>query len=301
MSEKILFHFDIKQSCMPVDDFVITATSLQKVCNQFASKCFVNTTYDLSICPVENGSIKDFFIGTLVGGLLLNGASDYMGGFIKGLTGKSLTEYGENNAVLFKEMVIGFYSQDVERLKIPEELNLDVAVKAKSDFYTMCCNNQDIKGLGFHSNDEFPIKRSDFPRYVSKDIIRDLPDELVLHELIVYKPINIPSDNQWSFKDNKTQSIINATINDEGFKNGFLSGKYPLKSSKQNDIIIALLRYKRKMINGEEKIVGKEIDTVFKFNDKNIKPLPDNILFNLPKYDKSQKSEKEENLDLFNF
>ena len=134
------------------------------------------------------------------------------------------------------------------------------------------------------------------PRYISQDIIRELPDTLVLQELTIYKPVNIPSDNQWSFKDNKTKQNLNANITDEEFKNDFLLGQYPLKSTRNNDIITALVRYERQMINGEEKVVGKKIDTVFKFNDTEIKPIPKQLLFNLPHLSQSQ---DEPELDLF--
>ena len=193
-------------------------------------------------------------------------------------------------------MIVGFYAQDVEQLKIPQEMNLDIAIKAKSDFYTMCSNNFDIKGIGFTNDNNFIIKRQDLPRYISQDIIRKIPDTLVLQELIIYKPVNIPSDNQWSFKDNKTKQNLNANITDDEFKNNFLLGQYPLKSSRDNDVIVALVRYERQMVNGEEKVVGKKINTVFKFNDTVIKPIPKQLLFNLPMLSQEQESHE---LDLF--
>lgn len=297
MAEKILFHFDTEKNYLPVNDFIITATSLQKVSNELVHKCFTNAQYELSVCAAEDGSFKDWFIGVLMGGILVGGASDYVGGFIKGVTGKSPTEYGENHGTLIKDMIVGFYSQSTERLKVPQEMNLDIAIKAKSDFYTMCSKNTDIKGIGFTNNNNFIIKRSDFPRYISQDIIREIPDTLVLQELTIYKPVNIPSDNQWSFKDNKTKQNLNAHIIDEEFKNNFLLGRYPLKSTKNNDVIVALVRYERQMINGEEKIIGKKIDTVFKFNDISIKSIPEKWLFNLPRISISQEDDCE--LDLF--
>ncbi len=296
MAERILFHFDTDKNYLPVNDFIITATSLQKVSNELVHKCFTNAQYELSVCAAEDGSFKDWFIGVLMGGILVGGVNDYVSGFIKGITGKNPAEYGENHGELVKDMIVGFYSQDTEQLKVPQEMNLDIAIKAKSDFYTMCSKNTDIKGIGFTNDNKFIIRRPDLPRYISQDIIRELPDTLVLQELTIYKPVNIPSDNQWSFKDNKTKQNLSANIIDEEFKNSFLLGKYPLKSTKNNDIIIALVRYERQMINGEEKVIGKKIDTVFQFNDIVIKPIPEQLLFNLPRLSLS-KSEAE--LDLF--
>lgn len=296
MAERILFHFDTDKNYLSVNDFIITATSLQKVSNELVHKCFANAQYELSVCAAEDGSFKDWFIGVLMGGILVGGASDYVSGFIKGITGKNPSEYGENHGELVKDMIVGFYSQDTEQLKVPQEMNLDIAIKAKSDFYTMCSKNTDIKGIGFTNDNNFIIKRPDLPRYISQDIIREIPDTLVLQELIIYKPVNIPSDNQWSFKDNKTKQNLNANISDEEFKNGFLLGQYPLKSTRNNDIIVALVRYERQMINGEEKIIGKKIDTVFKFNDTEIKPIPKQLLFNLPHLSQPQ---DEAELDLF--
>lgn len=296
MAERILFHFDTDKNYLPVNDFIITATSLQKVSNELVHKCFANAQYELSVCAAEDGSFKDWFIGVLMGGILVGGVSDYISGFIKGVTGKNPTEYGENHGELIKDMIVGFYAQDVEQLKIPQEMNLDIAIKAKSDFYTMCGNNLDIKGIGFTNDDNFIIKRQDLPRYISQDIIRQIPDTLVLQELVIYKPVNIPSDNQWSFKDKKTKQTLNANITDDEFKNNFLHGQYPLKSTIDNDVIVALVRYERQMVNGEEKIVGKKIDTVFKFNDTIIKPIPEQLLFNLPMLSQVQEAHE---LDLF--
>lgn len=293
MAEKILFHFDTEKNCLPINDFITTATSLQKVSNELVRMCFTNAKYELSIGAAESGSFKDWFIGVLMGGIFVGCANDYINGFIKGITGKDPTEYGENHGNLIKDMIIGFYSQDTEQLKVPQEMNLDIAIKAKSDFYTMCSNNKDIKGIGFTNDNHFIIKRPDLPRYISQDIIRNIPDTLVLQELTIYKPVNIPSDNQWSFKDNRTKQNINAHITDEEFKNNFLNGQYPLKSTQNNDIIVALVRYERQMVNGEEKITGRKIDTVFKFNDMVIKPIPNEFIFNLPLTNQKQEDERD--------
>lgn len=296
MAEKILFHLDMEKHNLPVNDFVIMANSLQKVGSTIVNQYYENAKYEISVCPAEYGSFKGWFSGVLIGATLVSPFEDLTIGFIKGVTGKTPAEYGENLGEMMKDSIIGFYSQDVEHLKIPQEMNLDVAIKAKSDFYTMCSKNSDIKGVGFTNDNNFMIKRPDLPRYISQDIIRKVPDTLVLQELAIYKPVNIPSDSQWSFKDNKTKQILNAYIADDEFKNDFLHGWYPLKSTKNNDVIVALVRYERQIINGEEKVVGRKIDTVFKFNDMQIKPIPEKLLFNLPTIQKKQEYEA----DLFN-
>lgn len=283
MAERILFHFDIEKNYLPVNDFVIMANSLQKISSAIVGQYYRNTRYEISVCPAEYGSFKGWFGGILVGAILVNPFEEYMSGFIKGLTGKAPSEYGENHGQLVKDSIIGFYSQDTEQLKVPQEINLDVAIKAKSDFYTMCSKNTDIKGIGFTNDRNFIIKRPDLPRYISQDIIRELPDTLVLQELIIYKPVNIPSDSQWSFKDNKTKQNLSAFISDEDFKNDFLSGKYPLKSSESNDIILALVCYERQMVNGEEKIISRKIKKVFKFNDIEISSVAGKFILNVPK------------------
>ena len=297
MAERILFHFDIEKNCLPVNDFITTANSLQRVSSAIVGQYYKNAKYEISVCPADDGSFKGWFCGFLVGALIVNPFEEYISGFIKGVTGKSPSEYGENHGELVKDSIIGFYSKDTKQLKIPPEMNLDMAIKAKSDFYTMCSQNVDIRGIGFTNDANFIIKRSDLPRYISQDIIRELPDTLVLQELTIYKPVNIPSDNQWSFKDNKTKQNLNAHITDEEFKNSFLFGQYPLKSTRDNDIIVALVRYERQMVNGEEKIISRKIDTVFKFNNTIIKPIPEQIPYNLPHFEKEQEDPE---LNLFN-
>lgn len=63
-------------------------------------------------------------------------------------------------------------------------------------------------------------------------------------------------------------------MRDENFKKDFLSGKYPLKESNNDDRMTVLVEYKRQEKNGE--IVSKEvcINTVFSFNDIEITPMP---------------------------
>lgn len=283
MVERILFHFDTEKNCLPMNDFIIMANSLQKVSSAIVRQYYRNAKYEISVCPAEYGSFKGWFSGLLVGAMLVNPFEEYMSGFIKGLTGRTPYEYGENHGKLVIDSIIGFYSQDTEQLKVPQEMNLDIAIKAKSDFYTMCSNNLDIKGIGFTNDDNFIIKRQDLPRYISQDIIRKIPDTLVLQELVIYKPVNIPSDNQWSFKDNKTKQNLSAFISDEDFKNDFLSGKYPLKSSESNDIILALVCYERQMVNGEERIISRKIKKVFKFNDIEISSVTGKFILNVPK------------------
>ena len=53
-----------------MNDFIITATSLQKVSNELVHKCFTNAQYELSVCAAEDGSFKDWFIGVLMGEFL---------------------------------------------------------------------------------------------------------------------------------------------------------------------------------------------------------------------------------------
>ena len=94
----------------------------------------------------------------------------------------------------------------------------------------------------------------------------------------------------------KTGQNLNASITDEEFKKDFLLGKYPLKSTRNNDTIVALVRYERQMLNGEEINLAKKIDTVFKFNETIIKPIPEQFIFNLPRVNLGQ---EEIELDLF--
>ena len=50
------------------------------------------------------------------------------------------------------------------------------------------------------------------------------------------------------------------------------------------------------MVNGEEKVISKKIDTIFKFNNTIIKPIPKQFIFNLPRLSQNQ---EEQELDLF--
>lgn len=271
---EILLHFDTSSNVLSLDDFINTGRYLQSVGNNVISLFLKNSKYDIFVLPPEIGSFKAVFKSVLIG-FLLGAIPEFTSGFIKGLTGKSISEYGENIGQLSKDLIEKIFSTPNTDLRIPNNLDLDRALKAKSNFYTMCYKSKIINGVSFNNYSNY-IPKNSFINYISEDIVRPLSDKYELRELTIVKPIIVPSENQWQFKDD-TDKIINAEMKDENFIKGILSGNLPLKSSSKDDKVIVMIKYKRQKINGEEKIVSKTIEKIYRFNEIEFAPLPENM------------------------
>ncbi|PCJ02806.1 MAG: hypothetical protein COB14_00910 [Alphaproteobacteria bacterium] len=63
----------------------------------------------------------------------------------------------------------------------------------------------------------------------------------------------------------------------DAFKQGLLNGKYPVKQTKNNDILQILVEYKKQEKNGEIEIKEISIETVYRFNDIEITSIPSSL------------------------
>jgi hypothetical protein len=146
----------------------------------------------------------------------------------------------------------------------------------------MCDGNPKIDAIGFDSSKKFPINRKNFKDHISPDITRRLPSEFALHELIIVSSVNIDKRVVWTLKDKHTGKIISAYMEDEYFKKGLLSGRYPLKKAGSDDEITAYIEYKMEEENGIKKCLEKCLNTIYKFNEINIQDIPDGLVIAEP-------------------
>lgn len=288
--EKLYIHFDVKEHCISVSDFIETIKSTEIIVNDLALKITgQDKCTKVYVFPPENGSLlvvlgiaaKKIALGTGIG-VGIKYISKEVETFVEELTGYKNGDFGKNSAKILKECTKNFMEKSKNEIEQINQgvLELDTALKAKTDFYQMCSNNKDIKGIGFTSEPEYPIKRSNFYSRITPSISRPLPIKEELKELIIVKPVNTDEDLQWDFKDKNTKESLIAKMEDESFKRKLLNGECPQKKHKTPDVIIAKVEYHKKMEDGKERKNAYIITDVYKFNRKKLKDIPNNLKLN---------------------
>lgn len=291
--DSFYIHFNKSQHFLTVEEFIITSSSVQKISIAFMQAIYEKQNkFEILVLPSKEGSFLSKFAYTsaALAGISTFLDTDISKSFIRGLTENEPSYYAENAGKLVRDVFVNFMKTENEKLNkmIPSSINIDAAIKSKSDFYKMCVSNQDIKAIGFNNKNDFPIKRNAFYKYITEDIIRPLPSELVLQKLIIYKPVNTKNDAKWIFIDKNTKKILNAGIEDFQFKRDFLNGKHPLKRTSKDDEILAMVQYDRILVNGEEKYKGHNVIDIYEFNGEKLKDIPENVSLNLPRYKKDE-------------
>lgn len=174
---RLPIHFDVTAHYLTAADYLVAVKSFKTVLEDFNKRIFDGAIeYEFLVLPAEDGSYKGV-CGVLVKGVkstaktvLTVGAlgavlgladNSILNDFTKELTGKTIQEVhiGKELAIFLRDMTTGFYSTASDTLEriIPHDLNLDKAMFAKTEFYTMCIDNRDISAIGFDDTDTFPF------------------------------------------------------------------------------------------------------------------------------------------------
>ena len=276
---KLFIHYDVENHFIPMSDFLTASLSAEKIIADLNNQFYDGKLkYKLVIIPPEEGTFLKSIgfwvvIGTTVAAPI---AQDYVLGAFEGIAKHPPSYYAQRHIQALKDLATGFFSMEVDELEkcIPHHINLDRAFKAKSDFYISCQNNNLIKGIGFDNTKHFPVRHEHFKQHISKDRIRAVDSDFSIYEAILVSPVTIDKDIKWELQDRVTKTKISAYMRDDGFKTGLLSGKYPVKQSKENDILKILVEYKRQERNGDIETKEICIDTVYSFNGIEITPIP---------------------------
>lgn len=278
---KLHIHYDVDDHFIPMADFVTASNSAQKIIDDLNKQILGgHLRYQLVVIPPEDGTflktIGFITLTVIANAVVVPIASDYVLGAFEELAEHKPSDYGKDHVRALRDLTKGFFSKDVEELEklIPREVNLDRAFKAKSDFYLSCQNNEKIKGLGFNSSSDFPIRHDNFKNHISKDRIRPLESDFIIYEAVLTSPVTEDKNFQWDFEDTVTKNKISAYMRDEAFKKAHLSGKYPVRESEKSDLMKILVEYKKQERNGEVEVKERCINTVYSFNDVDIAPLP---------------------------
>lgn len=284
--ESFICHLDTERHSIPLSDFFKISESMNTIC-----KTVAETLYNTSKCTVliqapEAGSMKIVYSILLSASLAF--VPDITNGTLQEFTGHNLPYYVGKAERALVDSISNLNKKTAHELRILSNKSsktiqpqIDKIIKSSSDFYNTLQKNKDIKGVGFSDEHIFPIQRKDFSLHTTNDVLRDVPNEQVLKKLIIYRSLNVNEDGKWEFRDCADGSHFSASIEDEDFKTKFLNGKNPLKKTKKDDEIVALVEYDKQMKNG---VVGRgdiSIREIYKFNGKSLKETPDKLVENL--------------------
>jgi len=296
-SIRLPIHFDVSEHFLLGDDYVVALNSFIVCLNELNKRAFNGKLVcELRVLTNEEGSIKavtGIVVRSIKGvsqaltvplaiyGLITGTETDTFKGLVHGLTGYEINHYAtaDKIGVMLHDMIVGIYTTENIKLErsIPAEINLDKAIKAKSDFYAMCMQNLRIHAVGFDDSESFPIKRNRFIYHTSKDKLRPVESDFVLYDTIVISPVDVDKEIKWELQDKKTKSAIKAYMRDDAFKKSFLNGRYPLKESNADDQMKVLVEYKKQEKNGDVETKEVSIHTVYSFNDTKIAAVPRNL------------------------
>jgi hypothetical protein len=86
---------------------------------------------------------------------------------------------------------------------------------------------------------------------------------------------------------------LRAYLKDDNFQKDFFNGKYPLKVHEEDDIIIAMIEFKKNNVEGEEKVIERNIIKVYKFNEIVLDEIPEHTTISAVSRARSGISEKQ--------
>lgn len=289
-SNIIYFHFDTVESKLSITSFNQLVDSLNIATNNI-SQVFIGEKVKCSvfILPPEDGSFKSKFCIFLAGAALSGPIGNYSDGVLQELTGHDAKYYGIASVKLVKDVTISVFSKTKDELNriIPDDINIDEAIEAKSKFYTVIVNDKNIKSLGFTDKDKTLIKKSEMVYYISPDMIRDVDNIVQYAKLKIIKAVLEKSTQAWTLRDVTNKKNDEYKILDKDFTNLVWLGENPLKVTEKTDEIIARVEYVKEMKNGKVRTKGTNITDVYQFNGKVLKKIPDD--FELNKISKKEK------------
>ena len=131
----------------------------------------------------------------------------------------------ERDAEVLIEFLISFLAANIGKLEqvglTPEKFRK--AFQARNAIYKACIDNPEIKGLSFNRSHDFPIKRADFSRLVTKipdqiDVDNDTPMSWAVEsvDIVVNSPNWKRDGRKWQAATNKHQDIA-FSIEDDSF------------------------------------------------------------------------------------
>lgn len=277
-SSKLVIRFDVEDSRLPLGDYITALSAIKNCIDGFEGSLLETLDYTLYVYPEEHGSFTSKIL--IVAAFITILDADIIKHFIEGTTGKNLNEVSRDigKAVTeeFLPKIFEIPNDELQKI-IPDEIDLQKSLKAKSDFYIMCSHNNDIKGVGFGEGKQFPIQRSDFHRHIlPPDDDKTNTEYRLYKDAIIISPVDVDKDDAWRLRIAESSQMFWAKMRDDGFKKAFLGGDYPLKTSQTPDRMTILVESETSQKEGKPQ-TKRYIKEVYSFNDHKIKDIPPDI------------------------
>lgn len=316
MQEELCIHFDTSEHRIPIDVFVTTGSSIHKISKDFNKKFFDNhLSPEIYVVPPKNGGFIEFFNFVVINHPVdIYISSWFCNLLIKRYTDKKLTEWIDIGA----NLTLDELEKEIKRLKNCKDnflLNTKIALKlyiialqqfiqsnsdklkewnitpyefrnsfeAKNSFYESCLQpNTGIRGLGFSRKHRFPVKRNDFSSQIVK--LPTTEDDIYykLQKVIITNPTIVDDNTPWTGRIASTNKKITFYMEDENFKDKLIKGLSPLKESNLDDEMLVYFEYRTiygKNLRSKQVVSAK---IVYKFNDKILQPIPEDIKIDIP-------------------
>lgn len=295
-SNTMTFHFGMEDNSLTTQQLCTIFNCTDIILKNLGAIFYKNLFYTISVEAFEKGSFKiPFTVKVLRGSVISLAASQFFGGFLEGLTGIPISDFGKNAGAYIHNMVAGFFSmppQDmkkyVDKTYINPNFNFDASLKARSSLYETCLKDNRLQYVSFDTQQKRKVERNKFSSFLVGDLIHELPSEESFCDVIIYKPVNIKKKAKWAFKNVYTNAFFSADIEDEDFLNSFYNGEYPLKETRNDDTLKVLLEESYRLKNGIKERTGISIKRVYTFNGTKINEFPSNFRENKHKREKKQ-------------
>lgn len=280
--ESFFIHFDLTSNKheIPIQQSIITEQSVYTIIQELNKQLF-ESKLELTVLvhPIEEGWLLKKICIWILSVVAIWMVPDTVNWIIKWLSWwKERKDYMENWTVLVKDMLQSFIENKNQDL-VNNWISYDKfykAYSAKNKFYHAAIDNTDVKGIWFSKEHNFTIPRNEFAyRTVdlkSKTSKIDPIDKF--HDLIVVSSINTKEDRKlaWQVKDKKVKKRFDIYMEDNDFYEIFLSNPFYLKS-----ILVKVRYYLNRDDEWDIQIEKKEIVQVYKYNDKSILEIPNDV------------------------
>lgn len=250
----IPFHFDVDEHTISLSQFVLTAKAFQTIVDNFNRQIFDDTlNYKIVVLPPEKGGFIGFLEFVIENPIVNTAATlailenNIVKNIIKELTGHTAAEWSieltkglkttlsKIDEGKRKKLLVGTFAFILANMAInfvelePSTLdtfglsgkNYRQARIAKNEIFQACIDNVGVQAIGFDTSHNFPIKRNDFPKYISPIPLID--EELDIEWVVEIVTIKVNSPNwkrgskrQWQ-GDTETFKEVNFLISDDDF------------------------------------------------------------------------------------
>lgn len=292
----IPLHFGVTEHSMPLNQFISAATSTQAIIDNFNKEFFDNKLkYQINILTPKKGSVIELLelydVQITSAAVLTFFGSDNGKALIKGLTGNEPSFWFEEAglkmrailsskktpplivSIILAQITLGFLKKEtgeLEKIGVSKE-KFRSAYSAKNTIYQGCLANKDVQGFGFDMSHDFPIKRKDFPNFITKmpleqeEEIEEPAKKWIIEtsDIIANSPNWKREGRKWQAKTDKFDDVA-LSIEDEFFwhkvktkdiKTGIndnmeVQWAYPEGTSKPSNVrVLKVLSYKGKKVS----------------------------------------------------